>query len=431
MSEYRERKKYEEDQFELSYEEIRQMYLENERDRRECEQITQGTCRGENFYTNQPGQFFHDFAKEILYRDPKTAGFTMRYPHGIVIQQGRRNNFYRGENQIFESSVSTLHRKLRAVYQSAEGNAGKSAEGNAEENKKREVELYKFVAQMRIYEFLNFIAHFGIVRFWSENYGDVLYEALAQHYGLETFWLDVTDDFNVALFFATCYYDVSQKKFLPLTKEQTEKNERTKYGMLFRIPEWRATEELHSSVLDMDTGEDTYPILHNVILPIGFQPFQRCHMQHAYGIRQETAYPLQEDHSFEKLRFRHSEKLSKEVYEMMDQGKKIYPHEGLSGFDDQIDLIRNTTAFNREIFERSFEENSYFTDIEELEKLMEGRYTILEGKEHPFHLSRQRLRRMEQKCVGFSIEKTYGIKQTYRMARGVGTADWGIDERER
>ena len=38
------------------------------------------------------------------------------------------------------------------------------------------------------------------------NYCDVIYEVLAQHYGLETGWLDVTNDFKIALFFAVCYW---------------------------------------------------------------------------------------------------------------------------------------------------------------------------------------------------------------------------------
>ena len=45
---------------------------------------------------------------------------------------------------------------------------------------------------------------FNHVKNW--NYCDVIYEVLAQHYGLETGWLDITNDFKIALFFAVCYW---------------------------------------------------------------------------------------------------------------------------------------------------------------------------------------------------------------------------------
>ncbi len=81
---------------------------------------------------------------------------------------------------------------------------------------------------MRIYEFKSLIYCFEHVKNW--NYCDVLYEPLAQHYGIETCWLDITNDFNVALFFACCYWDEKEKRWLPLTQKQTEVDENHKYG---------------------------------------------------------------------------------------------------------------------------------------------------------------------------------------------------------
>ena len=59
---------------------------------------------------------------------------------------------------------------------------------------------------MRIFEFQLFISQFDIVKKWEYQYSNVLYELLAQHYGLETLWMDITSDLEVALFFATCEY---------------------------------------------------------------------------------------------------------------------------------------------------------------------------------------------------------------------------------
>ena len=46
------------------------------------------------------------------------------------------------------------------------------------------------VANMRIAEFAALLRKFEHVRQW--NVSDIQYEALAQHYGLETDWLDIT-----------------------------------------------------------------------------------------------------------------------------------------------------------------------------------------------------------------------------------------------
>lgn len=53
------------------------------------------------------------------------------------------------------------------------------------------------LADMRIAKFKFFLQCFQHVREWKNS--DVLYDAIAQHYGLETSWLDITNDFNVAL----------------------------------------------------------------------------------------------------------------------------------------------------------------------------------------------------------------------------------------
>ena len=74
--------------------------------------MTASSYRGENFY-NQYGNFNHELQKEYLERDPRTAGMRVYYPHGVIIEQSARRNYYRGENQIFPKSLPTLQRSLK------------------------------------------------------------------------------------------------------------------------------------------------------------------------------------------------------------------------------------------------------------------------------------------------------------------------------
>lgn len=400
MSEYlssKHKEKLDNNIIDISYKDIIDLYNKNNQDEKECEKVTQSSYRNENYY-DEYGDDNWRFAsyKEVLYRDKKTSGFIIDYPHGRIVTQAERNSYYRGESQIHSSSVPTLTRKLKQF--------------NSVEDK----EFYRLLANMRIGEFGLFLFSFGYVQEWERKYGTVLFDALAQHYGLETDWLDITNDFNVALFFATCHFDQNEKKWKPLTKKETEKNESTKYGMIFHCPQWQVGLQNLTKML-LDSQNEEKQILINSILPIGFQPFMRCHMQSGYGIKMEKEYPLQHDIAFEKLRFRHNEKLSRDVFAMMEQGKKIYPHEGLLNFQDIIDQIRIATTFSDDAFDYAFEKSNYFKDKEVcrskiINTKLCGKNIIIEKDTHPIHVSRQRRRRLDREYAHFSIEKKYGLK---------------------
>ena len=61
-----------------------------------------------------------------------------------------------------------------------------------------------------------------------------------------------------------------------------------------------------------------------------------------------NATPLQNDNRFEKLRFLQSEELSNRVYEMMDKGKKIFPHEGIGKALDILHTIQKAVIFSED-----------------------------------------------------------------------------------
>ena len=71
-------------------------------------------------------------------------------------------------------------------------------------------------------------------------------------------------------------------------------------------------------------------------------------------------FPLQQGRLFEKLKFKQSVELSCKVYELMDGGRKIYPHEGLGQAQFIIDEIRNLTEFSEEAFNEALYKNHYY-----------------------------------------------------------------------
>ena len=189
-------------------------------------------------------------------------------------------------------------------------------------------------------------------------------------------------------------------------QKQTEENERSQYGVIFHMPYWQNPTRLISYA----NGDKDV----NLVLPIGFQPFVRCHMQTAYAIRMEKSFPLQDDIGFEKLYFKHSEKLSRDVYELMDCGKRIYPQEGLSEFNDIIDCIKCTQIFS----ESAFFDTCYMLgikDIDNYKKLLQERGIRILNENLQFKISRQRLRAMNKKYSDFSLEKYMGSKVHCRL----------------
>lgn len=307
--------------------EIDQMLRENVRDLEKSRQMTAASEEGRRFAIADPVE---EFQREWLERRPQLDHERAFYPHGTVIKQGQRGWFYRGERKVYPRSVPTLLRRL---------------EGYAET---RERELYRVVADMRIAEFAMLVDHFEVVREWDQC--DVLYELLAQHYGLETSWLDVTNDFNTALFFATCKYENGDWR--PL-REEDFTDEDSRYGVIFRARYERLAMRLGMTNVSAMPGEPrpTYSeAWQNVPLPIGYQPFLRCTFQMGYGIHMRTPMPLQEDWAFEELRFEHDPKLSEAVFEGLDGGKAIYPDEGIEAARWHIDQIAHATTFSEEAF---------------------------------------------------------------------------------
>lgn len=251
--------------------------------------------------------------------DSKRDNFLMEYPHGNIIQQGTKDAYYRGENKIYDKVTTSLQRKLYKYN---------------EDDKK----VYNIISDMKIYEFKRLIDKFYIVQRESKV-KTILYECLAQHYGLETSWLDITSDFKTALFFATCYFDKTENQYKPLTEDMIKEY---KYGVIYKKICHDIDMRNNNEILKYDPIRGG-----NAILPIGYQPFMRCESQNAYGIKNINEINLSEI-GFIKCKFEHSVELSKWVYYISNYGKNIFPNEGILKIENQINEIKNLKTFSRE-----------------------------------------------------------------------------------
>lgn len=290
-----------------------------------------------------------------MIRMHNTDGVIIDFPYGKrIITFSTTRHFFRGENQIYHKSVPSLNRKIDLMDQ-------------------KEKELYRIVANLRILRFSKFIWKFNIVPFWEAKLSDVNYKALAQHYGFETHLLDLTNDFNVALFFATCKYVPETDSYRPLTKEDIEKNNNTQYGVIYHSPNWvldfqnfgEAALEFMFRRIEWETYEVDSGKFDDIAFQIGYQPLMRCAQQSGYIFPMRNSKSLQENNKFEKIYFKQSPELSKMVFDMMEGGKKVFPDEGISKAKKYIDEIKETTIFLeddlKEIYEYDVDKNIFPT----------------------------------------------------------------------
>lgn len=224
------------------------------------------------------------------------------------------SDLFRGENRIYPSaSTSSLGRICRGISKCS----------------KKDAYIEFVIAQMRMYLFFGFLTQFR--QFREFPFGTPMPHLIAQHYGLPTQFLDLTDDIKVALFFACCKYDNKNHRYLPISEND--------------IGEYGEDAVLYCGIEDHDSTSI-----------IGYQPFTRCFRQRGYYI--DTAqqsfcwnYSLQNNNGFSKNLFKRTPELCRRIYNEFDGGDVLFPQDSLFEFEEDIERIRKTAVFPSNVFE--------------------------------------------------------------------------------
>lgn len=313
----------------------------------------------------------------------QTSGTVIHMPYGLrIISFPSKRQLFRGEVQDFHRSIPSLNRILK---------------DNMEEKEK---EILRVIAHLRKWQFGNLIWNINIIPYWEAKISDINLDALAQHYGFSTHLLDLTNDFKTALFFACCKYESKTDSFRTLTQADIDQNEDTKYGYIFHAPDWTidymngggfvswSLKNLHNEnpmeILKpnrrfyLQSGD-----MDGVALQIGYQPLQRCAYQSGYIYPMRNEQSLQENWHFEKMRFKQTVELSQQVYEMMDEGKKVFPNEGITELRDYIEQIKHSVVFAMDEFQAVYENDginkAIFPTVDDLKKAILG-YKTSDGE---------------------------------------------------
>lgn len=141
--------------------------------------------------------------------------------------------------------------------------------------------------------------------------------ALAQHYGLVTEYLDITNSKWVAAFFASTRYDYDSDTYLPVGRDYEEG-----YGVMYISKPYEAS------------GATDGFFSKNVV--IGYQYFDRPTKQSSFGYKMQMGEDFNESPYFERVLFRHDLEASKLVYDMSYRQRRFIPRDSLSRLARQI-----------------------------------------------------------------------------------------------
>ena len=182
------------------------------------------------------------------------------------------------------------------------------------------------------------IEKFG-VHFWLK----VQFEGLAQHYGIATPFLDMTNNKWVAAFFAITNYKDGMYHLVEPSKDQA-------YGCLYRWeqPNYR------------EKGLD-------VPQPLGMQYFNRPGCQSAFALDMKKLGDLNNRAEVERIYFRHDKEANQLVYDLCQQGRAFFPEDGM---EELVGKLKGVKSFSEEAVERCRIKHYGDKTFEEMREMM-------------------------------------------------------------
>lgn len=215
------------------------------------------------------------------------GGFYHTSPHFEIVQFSDRqliacpkpmSPLYRGQNAIYEPCKPSLYRGYWTKEQLLE----------------RDIQFNEFKAILQENPQVKDLESGGLV---------VNYEALAQHYGIATNMMDMTNSPLVAAFFATTYYDPITDHYRPIVHTVSK-------GIIYFSP----------------TGDMLNFTKRNRIWPIGQEVLKRPGEQRAYAMTMEKGT----DFNMMAFEFWHDPVSSLKIWEMSKGGGLFFPYDPMA-----------------------------------------------------------------------------------------------------
>lgn len=267
---------------------------------RECEDIFEALYYLKeiyNFYcNNRPASW-------IVIDENKFEAVVMENGYCSLSPTSNDVYFYRGQTKDYGICVPSIYRSA---------------------NNDDEIEY--FIQRLRSVEFeLILKEHPAVIEFTHNEIMNHQFQVdflgLAQHYGLYTDCLDITNDFYIAAFFACCEYDEKTDRYIPKTK--------SKKGIIYYIPSCIIMEDFSNFGI------------------VGLQPFPRPAEQKAFRYKLNNRDDFAKKSFVQKLIFKQTSEGTKYIYHKFDNGNKLFPYDPLK---NKVDELKKTKVFSKNAF---------------------------------------------------------------------------------
>jgi len=163
------------------------------------------------------------------------------------------------------------------------------------------------ISKIKVAEFESLLKIHPQVQQDIENGYKVDFIGIAQHYGFRTEYLDITNSFPVAAFFATNEFNENEDSFHPISDS-------SKIGVLYFFNP--------TLLMSLKSIYDIYPI--------GFQPFRRPAEQRAFYIHLKNNIDLNQITGVFPFKFFQKKEISERLYDIMEGGKILFPYDIIS-----------------------------------------------------------------------------------------------------
>ena len=257
----------------------------------------------------QKTDFFYDWSKTghyLLMRDEK-QGIPVLLPTSRTVF-----TFYRGQSQYHEKCLPSLYRFEGARLE--------------EETLRSHLQTAEMILLMKSHPVIMSIESGGIMH---EKLGlvrlPVMYDGLAQHYGIKTCYMDLTNDIWCAAFFAATTYDGEYHPVV-MTEDMPFKK---RYGVLY--------------MLDYSPNHGDSNFSKDNILPIGLQYFNRPGKQSALVMAMQDLKDLHKHSRLKLVFFRHDTEASSLIYTLSQFGKQFLTDDP---FEKMVKAICNKDSFS-------------------------------------------------------------------------------------
>ncbi len=237
--------------------------------------------------------------------DPTKAGFFIKIDNKAKIMLGDELNamIYRGQNKAYS---------LLPSFQRLGSEVGRCIAYIQNEEFKQNFKLTPYFQILSKMSILGVCFEFDL-------------EAIAQHYGFKTNYLDITTDRKVAEFFAyTCYEYGKYRPIADFTNYQPTLYQSIAFNVENSTP----------------NGENSAPLI-----PVGFQAVLRPQKQKAMAIDLTN---LQDDSRLIKIDLPKDAQKAHEIYKHFNEGEDLFPK------DEPINIISNEIKISKTLDETLF-----------------------------------------------------------------------------